>query len=414
MRSNVIAATLALAVGVPGLLVGQRSSTPIVPKPRDSAGVRILDHTADALDRAPLLSLAPGPMAIIGKNDTTIDLSKVYSEVLVLRDGSVVFFVDGSVQVVTPDGSRRERIGRAGAGPQEFRSADVARGRGDTILVTDLGNSRIAWLTPTKGVIRTRALILGRAGYSFGPIAQFDHDTLIMGIAAYSPQFTKAGNRVQFPVGLLTGASDSIRVILPLEGGEMAAASPALAARLPGVNAVAVRYPPNPVMADWGKGFLAMRPDHWKLDLFQPNGTLAESVRVPVRRVPVTAQLRDRDVDGTVAMMQRRSTRPIDVAAERARYHAFPYPDSLPSFRDVKTTSGGIAWVRDVTLAGDTTWAYTAVALDGRILGRLTGSGRAPVAFGDDRVVLRDEDSDGLVTWRVMRVNWNGRGATVR
>ena len=70
--------------------------------------------------------------------------------------------------------------------------------------------------------------------------------------------------------------------------------------------------------------------------------------------------------------------------------------------------------MRDVTLAGDTTWAYTAVALDGRILGRLTGSGRAPVAFGDDRVVLRDEDSDGLVTWRVMRVNWNGRGATVR
>ena len=139
VRSNVIAATLALAIGVPGLLVGQRSSTPIVPKPRDSAGVRILDHTADALDRAPLLSLAPGPMAIIGKNDTTIDLSKVYSEVLVLRDGSVVFFVDGSVQVVTPDGSRRQRIGRAGAGPQEFRSADIARGRGDTILVTDAG-----------------------------------------------------------------------------------------------------------------------------------------------------------------------------------------------------------------------------------------------------------------------------------
>jgi hypothetical protein len=229
-----------------------------------------------------------------------------------------------------------------------------------------------------------------------------------MGIATYTPQFTKAGNRVQFPVGLLTGASDNIRIILPLEGGEMAAASPALTARLPGMNTVAVRYPPNPVTADWGKGFLAVRPDHWKLDLFQPNGKLVESIRLPVRRVAVTSQLRDRDVEGTVAMMQRRATKPIDVAAERARYREFPYPDSLPSFRDVKTTSGGIAWVRDVTLAGDTTWAYTAVALDGRILGRLTGSGHVPVAFGDERVVLRAEDGDGIVTWRVMRVNWSG------
>lgn len=414
MRSNMLAAALALAIGVPGLLVGQRGSTPLVPKSRDSAGVRILEHTADALDRAPLLSLAPGPIAIIGKNDTTIDLSKIFSEVLMLRDGSVAFFADGSVQVVAPDGSRRQRIGRTGAGPQEFRDGEIARGRGDTILVTDRGNSRIAWVTPAKGVIRTRALILSRPGYSYGPVAQFDHDTLIMGIASYFPQFTKPGNRVQFPVGLLTGASDSIRVILRLEGGEMATPSAAQSARLQEMNVVAVRYPPNPTITDWGKGFLAVRPDHWKLDRFQPNGNLTESVRVPVRRVAVTSQVRDRDVEGTVAMLQQRATLPFDVAGSRARYRDLPYPDSLPSFRDVKTTSGGIAWVRELKLAGDTTWAYTAVALDGRILGRLTGSGRGPVAFGDDRVVLRDEDSDGIVTWRVMRVNWNGRGGAVR
>lgn len=414
MRFNLLAAALALAIGVPGLLVGQRGVTPIAPKARDSAGVRILEHAADALDRAPLLSLIPGPLAIVGANDTSVDLSRVFSEVLVLRDGSVAFFADGSVQVVTPDGSRRQRIGRAGAGPQEFRNADIARGRGDTILVTDAGNSRIAWVTPAKGVIRTRRLILGGPGYSFGPIAQFDHDTLIMGIASYAPQFTKPGKRVPFPVGLLTGASDSIRVILPLEGGEMAAASPALTERLPGMNSVAVRYAPNPITVDWGKGFLAVRPDHWKLDLFQPNGKLVESVRVPLRRVTITSQLRDRDIEGNIAAMQRRSTKPIDVAGQRAFLGEMPYPDSLPSFRDVKTSSGGIAWVRALTLLGDTTWAYTAVALDGRILGRLTGAGHVPVAFGDDRVVLRDEDSDGIVTWRVMRVNWSGRGGVVR
>jgi hypothetical protein len=379
---------------------------PIIPKERDSAGVRILEHTADALDRVPLLSMLPGPLAIIGKNDTSIDLSRVNSEIMVLRDGSVVFFADGSVQVVAPDGAHRQRIGRNGAGPQEFRNANVARGRGDTILVTDQGNSRIAWVVPSKGVVRTRLLVLARAGYSFGPIAQFDHDTLIMGVAGYAPQFTPAGKRVQFPVGLLTGASDSIRIIVPLEGGEMVNV-PALARNgIPG--GVAVRYPPNPVTTAWGTGFLAVRPDHWKLDLFKPSGKITESIRVPVRRVAVTSDVRDRDIAGSIELMQRRSKNGVDVAAMREMYRQFPYPDSLPSFRDVSTTASGIAWVRDFSLAADTTWAYTAVAIDGRLLGRLTGSGHIPAAFGDDRVVFRDEDADGLTTWRVMRIKWSG------
>jgi len=87
----------------------------------------------------------------------------------------------------------------------------------------------------------------------------------------------------------------------------------------------------------------------------------------------------------------------------------FPYPDSLPSFSSVITTPGGLAWVRDQRLSADTTWGYTAVSGDGKILGRLLGHGRAPIAFGEDRVVLREEDADGVVTWRVKRLRW---GAT--
>ncbi len=415
MRLSQLVAVCMLVANSPELLVAQsitRSTTPIAPKSRDSAGVRILEHTADALDRAPLLSMMPGPLAVIGKGDITIDLSRVYSEVIVMRDGSVAFFADNSVQVVSPDGAHRERIGRNGEGPQEFRGGDISRGRGDTILVTDEGNSRIAWVVPSKGVVRTRALILSRPGLIFGPIAQFDHDTLVMGTESYMPQFTPAGKKVPFPVGLLTAANDSIRVILPLVGGEMADI-PTLATKGLG-SIVAVRYPPNPVAAAWGKGFLAVRPDHWRLDQYLPSGKLSESVRVPVRRVPINAQFRARDVEATIAATQRRSKTPVDVGAMRDRYRQFPYPDSLPSFRDVKTTAGGIAWVRELAMPGDTTWTYTAVALDGRILGRLNGTGHVPVAFGDDRVVYRDEDDDGVVTWRVMRVKWSGGGVPAR
>jgi hypothetical protein len=34
----------------------------------------------------------------------------------------------------------------------------------------------------------------------------------------------------------------------------------------------------------------------------------------------------------------------------------------------------------------------------------------ALIAQRDDRVVYRDEDVDGIVTWRVMRVKWSGAG----
>ena len=138
-------------------------------------------------------------------------------------------------------------------------------------------------------MIRTRKLILGRPGYSFGPVAQFDHDTLIMGIAGYMPQFTKPGNRVPFPVGLLTGANDSIRIILPLEGDEMLAAprrlmTPACRADKCG----RVRYPPNPVVDRLGKGFLAVRPVAGSSTVSNRTEACRERA-VPLRRVAITS-----------------------------------------------------------------------------------------------------------------------------
>ena len=48
------------------------------------------------------------------------------------------------------------------------------------------------------------------------------------------------------------------------------------------------------------------------------------------------------------------------------------------------------------------TWAWTAVKKDGTILGRLVGTGKDPVvAFGANRVMLKSEDDDGFVTFRV-------------
>jgi len=47
----------------------------------------------------------------------------------------------------------------------------------------------------------------------------------------------------------------------------------------------------------------------------------------------------------------------------------------------------------------------TAFRIDGAIVGRLqAGRARKPVAYGSDRVVVREEDEDGVVSMKVFRI----------
>lgn len=397
-RSTLAALLLAVACGGADRATPTADGVPTGSAARDSAGAQIVEYAASALELAPAITLDTATLAIIGVGDSSLDLSRVY-EAVVLRDGGVAFFLNGAVHLYAADGSNHRIVGRDGSGPGEFREAALAWGLGDTLLATDATNSRISWIVPDRGVVRSRAVPLERTGFSFSAIGQFAGDTLIMGTGNYYPQATPVGKRVPMPVGRLTAGSDSIPVLVPLEGGEMrtvaAIGGPA-----------SVRYPPIPQAGTWGQGFLAVRPERWELNRYRPAGGLSVSVRIATTRAPVTSALRERDIAGMVALMKSRPGAPPDTSRYYTMLRELPYPDSMPAFGSVVTTPGGIAWVRDHGLTADTTWAYTAVAADGTIRGRLRGTGRKPFAFGDDRIVQRMEDQDGVVTWRVVRVQW--------
>ena len=62
-------------------------------------------------------------------------------------------------------------------------------------------------------------------------------------------------------------------------------------------------------------------------------------------------------------------------------------------------------WIVDYIAPTDTEWSATAFRADGAIVGRLTVKGKGtPLAFGDDRVVIRSEDEDGVVSLTVRRI----------
>ncbi|HQW66332.1 MAG TPA: hypothetical protein PLJ23_04780, partial [Gemmatimonadales bacterium] len=54
-------------------------------------------------------------------------------------------------------------------------------------------------------------------------------------------------------------------------------------------------------------------------------------------------------------------------------------------------------WVVDGLTQFDTTWAATGFRTDGAMIGRLTGTGGVPVAFGEGVVLVKAVDEDGIV-----------------
>lgn len=76
------------------------------------------------------------------------------------------------------------------------------------------------------------------------------------------------------------------------------------------------------------------------------------------------------------------------------------YADSLPVIEDVHVSPNRLLWIVDAIAPTDTAWSATAFRLDGAVAGALSAPLRLgrPMAFGIDRVLLRRESEDGLVS----------------
>ena len=95
----------------------------------------------------------------------------------------------------------------------------------------------------------------------------------------------------------------------------------------------------------------------------------------------------------------------VDPAESRRIEQINPAADSLPPYSRLLVSPAGTLWVIDASAPGDSTGGATAFRHDGAILGRLSWRGRGtPMAFADDRVVMRETDEDGVVALRVFRI----------
>jgi hypothetical protein len=410
-RLFAIGALLLVACGGPAVSGGDRATAPLDPVTRDSAGIAIHEHAADALERAPLITMDSAPLVVQqgSVDDVERDVSSL-SQFSFTSTGDLVAFDPEQQQVVVlpANGSAPRRIGRAGEGPGEFgRYGNLRVAAGDTLMFRDGANTRIALLSPTAGHLgelsyagRSRA----GAGQLIGRTSRGEILLQSWQIGAMSRE-RSGPHRQPVTIQSWNGGTDSL--VERFVGGEILMWREVRAeGRSVSVLMRGAAMTVEPQILVWGDDLLVAPATHWVVERREPSGALLGVIRVDRPAAPLTDEVWTGYVDSMVARRMRFDSL-ADPDVVRSQVAAEQRMDSLPVFASVEITPNRIAWAVDYRLPGDTGWAATALDLDGRILGRIVElTGDPPVAFGNDRVAFRTEDGDGIATITVRKLNF--------
>jgi hypothetical protein len=354
---------------------------------RDSAGVRIVENREPQWTPGDEWRIGAEPTLTIGtvEGDPATMFSVIRS-VVRLPDGSIVVLDGGSNQLRLFDASGRflAKVGREGNGPAEFTFiGKLWRRPGDTLVVTDLSR-RLQYFDHGARYLGAKQLADVPGSQVIG---QADDGTLLA-ISGGRLGREDAG-RVISGVNVLTRYDADGSGGIPLD---------TLPAQerwgLRSGGQVSFPYLPFSAPTAWvvgGDRFIAGTAGVGELLVWQSDGRLAQRIRWPGARRPVTDDDRARYREAELAAAQDDN--------ERRRTEQFlaeaPWADSMPAFRSLKLDADGDLWVELYRAPWETERRWQIFAPDGRWLGRLvTPTGLIVMDIGRDYLLglWRDEN----------------------
>jgi hypothetical protein len=385
----------------------------------DSAGVQLVKNTLTPLWGESDAWILEDVMTIgEAAGDPDYQFGQI-AGIVVTTDGRIVL-VDQQAQhlkVFGPDGSYERTIGQAGSGPGEFGPGvgPVLIGRGDTLIVPDLGNQRVNTL-----------LSDGSEPASF--LMTFDQgiparwDMTDSGDLVYQLRSLNLPNTEQRDtLDLIVTASYAGEVIdtlmTPKRGESFTFGEDGQPKRMV--------FSPEPVWALLeGNGLCFAVNDVFRLNMYDAIGDLNQVVTLPVERKPVT----DADIDFFMQTVERLMTEQ-GVPPEQMEIikDTFNFAEFFPAFLQMMPGPSGSLWVQRVqeptgmTEEERESWNplldlgasnWDILDGEGRYLGVLDMPHRfQPVTFEGDLVygIWRDEFDVQYV--RVMRVMGLGGAA---
>jgi hypothetical protein len=380
---------------------GDGDAAPVASTARDSAGVRIIEHTS--FDGLPVRHAVDPPVITIGTQggDETQQLDDAFAG-MVLPDGRIAILNSGTSEVrfYGPDGTLAATQGRFGAGPGEYRRAiDLYLMSGDSLLVWDATLMRGTVVAPDLTVARTvllegegyllpygvfadgRVLAVQRfVGVGPTPMAagvrerQFDY--------VFSPEGTHLADLGEHPGRLVmlyegpipvTGTPDPTRSYTIADIPFGAATQRAVA----------------------GDGYWTSTQQTREVVFRDRAGAARTLVRwegTPIAPTEADKRAWVEDLTGIVSREESRATLrtlPLD---------AFQFPESFPAHGPLLATDDGSLWIADYprpTYSGPARW--TVLALDGTARERVELPGGSTLLWASgERVLIRLEDELGV------------------
>jgi hypothetical protein len=165
------------------------------------------------------------------------------------------------------------------------------------------------------------------------------------------------------------------------------------------------RFSPIPEAVVWDTLIVVAADGRYRLHFLDRTGRAIGGITVHRPRRPVTDSMHRAAIEAESAALREATKNVIAIGGPPEWRRDRPSADSLPAIAYLELGIDGTLWVVDTALPGDSAWTATGFRSDGSLVARLRGAGKGlPVAFGSDRVVIRENGDGGSATLSVHRI----------
>ncbi len=363
---------------------------------RDSSGVTIVEHPANALSAVTQYRLSAPIASIGGANADMLHDATAMRNAVFLDPGHFVV-IDGRMNrlVLFDSTGAVQAIYGGRSGPDSLVAPSQLHVNGDgTVWLVDL----------PAHYIQLGSNIQPTAQRHVGPkepvqsTVLFVHGDTAIGVETPFEQRATADTALHRGTNYLVRLRpDGVDTLASWPGTEWFAISSG-EGRDKSVNTQPVRFGPATVVRPWGERIVVGTGDSWSLQVRDSLGALHEVIELHAPSRLVTKALRDsveaQDL-GQIAALRGADDQTRAMA--RAAVSAQRFADSVAPYDDAFGGRGGRLWVSETALPSDSVRSYAIFGADGHLIGRLRVPASSRVLAADtDRVVVRRTGSDGV------------------
>jgi hypothetical protein len=381
---------------------------------QDSAGVQLVRNSLAAMwGEADAWTLEDVMMIGEAAGDPDYQFGNIAQGGIAVTDDGRIFVVDQQAQhlkVFGPDGPYQRTIGQPGSGPGEFGPGvgPILIGRGDTLIVPDLGNQRVNILESDGSEPASF-----RMSFETGIPARWDmtrDGDLVYQLRSLNLPNTEQRDTLDLIVRATYSGEVTDTLMTPKRGESFTFDEDGQPVRM--------IFSPEPVWSLVGAdGMCFAINDVFRLSMYDAEGNLNRIVSIPLERQAVTQADIDFFIDTVERLATEQGAPPQQIEILLSTFH---FADQFPAFLQMMPGPNGSLWVQRVqqptllTAEEQETWnpnldlgatEWDILDAEGRYLGVVDMPHRfQPVTFEGDLVygVWRDDFDVQYV--RVMRI----------